>query len=178
MLNHRGFSLVELAVVLLAVAILSVFVAQRLSNVTGMKAGAFVKKLRADIRYAQNVAMIGNRRTRVYFNGTGTAPAAGYAVVVDGSASGDCSAFIAVSDPAGTGNLAVTLAAGDYTGITVAPTTTCLEYDSLGSPYNCGGGLGVCAAPASAGGMTITVPAAAAAVNTVTVTAGTGAVNN
>lgn len=175
MLNHRGFTLVELVVVLLLAAVLAAFVAQRLGNVTQMKAGAFATKLRADIRYAQNVAMTRGRRARVYFNGTGTAAAAGYAVVVDGSAGGDCSAFAVVRDQAGSGNLAVTLDAGDYAGITVAPTTTCLEFDSLGTPYDCIANLSICSA--AAGGMTITVPAASAAVNTVAVAAGTGAVN-
>lgn len=181
MLERKGFTLIELVVILLAVAILSVFVAQRLGNVTSMKAAAFVKKLRADVRYAQNTAMTRNRRARVYFNGAGAAPvfapAAGYAVAVDGSAAADCSAFAAVSDPAGTGNLTVALNAGDYAGIAITPSIACLEYDSLGSPYNCSGALGACAAPAAAAGMTITVPAAPAAVGTVTVTAGTGAVN-
>lgn len=175
MLSQKGFTLLELVIVLVVVAILSVFVAQKIGNVTAMKAAAFTNKLRADIRYAQNVAMTRNRRARVYFNGTGTAPAAGYAVVIDGAA-GICNAFAAVDNPDRSGNLTVVLAAGDYTGITVTPSIACLEYNSLGSPFICSGSLGVCdgsAAPL----VTITVPAAPAAVGTVTVSAGTGAVN-
>ncbi|MHB8836176.1 MAG: GspH/FimT family pseudopilin [Candidatus Methylomirabilia bacterium] len=175
MLSQKGFTLLELVVVLLVLAILSVFVAQKIGNVTSMKAAAFAKKLRADIRYAQNVAMTRNRRTRVYFNGFQAAPNPwGYAVVIDGAA-GLCNAFAPVNNPDRSGNLTVTLDAGDYAGISVNPSTTCLEFDSLGTPYDCIANLANCASPTA--GMTIIVPAAAAAVNTVTVTAGTGAVN-
>jgi len=181
MLSQKGFTLIELVIVLLIVAILSVFMMQRIGNVTSMKAAAFAKKLRADIRYAQNVAMTGNRRTRVYFNGSGIAPVFapgfGYAVAVDGSAGGDCSSFTLVDNPDRSGNLTVTLGTGDYAGITIttAPDPACLEYDSLGTPYNCILSLALCSGAAA--GMTITVSGASAAVNTVTVTAGTGAVN-
>lgn len=181
MLSQKGFSLLEAVVVLLVVAILSAAVIQRIGNVTAMKAAAFVKKLRADVRYAQNVAMTRNRRTRVYFNGVGIAPVfapgAGYAVAVDGSAGGDCSSFALVESPDRSGNLTVTLGTGDYSGITIttAPNPACLEYDSLGTPYDCIASLSLCSGAAA--GMTITVPAASAAVQTLTVVSGTGAVN-
>lgn len=181
MLSQKGFTLLEIVVILLVVAILSVAVIQRIGNVTAMKAAAFAKKLRADIRYAQNVAMTRNRRTRVYFNGIGIAPVFapgfGYAVAVDGSAGGDCSSFTLVDSPDRSGSLAVTLGTGDYAGIIIntAPNPACLEYDSLGTPYNCILSLALCSGTAA--GMTITVPAASPAVNTVTVAAGTGAVN-
>ena len=144
-MNNKGVTLIELIIILVLLGIIAVFVAPRMVDVTSMNASAFRDKLCADIRYAQNLAMTGNRRARVYFNGTGTAPGAGYAVVIDSSAIGDCSAFIAATDPAGGGNLTVTLNAGDYTGITVPfPSINCLEYDSLGRTFNCSGALGVC----------------------------------
>jgi MSHA pilin protein MshC len=177
MLSQKGFTLLELVVVLIVIAILSVFVAQKIGNVTSMKAAAFVKKLRADIRYAQNVAMTRNRRARVYFNSAGTAPLLGYAVVIDGAA-GLCNAFTPVESPDRSGNLTVTLGSGDFAGITITtapPSPACLEYDSLGTPYNCIANLAICSVTAA--GMTITAPAAPAAVGTVAVAAGTGAVN-
>lgn len=42
------------------VVIRLVFVVQRLGNVTRMKSAAFAKKLRADLRQAQNIAMTRN----------------------------------------------------------------------------------------------------------------------
>lgn len=177
-MNHKGFTLIELVIVIVLIVILAAYVAPRLGDVTAMKAGAFVEKLRADIRYAQNLAMTNNRRARVYFNGTGTAPNPGYAVVVDSSGAGDCSAFAAVGDPAGGGNLTVTLMTGDYANIFVTPSTLtpgvyCLEYDSLGRPFDCSGALGVCSSTSA--GMTADVNGDATM--RVTVTAQTGAVN-
>ena len=114
-------------------------------------------------------------RTRVYFNGTGTAPNPGYAVVID--TSGACSGFTPAVDPARGVSLSVTLNTGNYAGITVTPAAgmNCLEYDSLGRPYNCNAVPANCLSPAS--GLMISVNAKAVAVGTVTVTAQTGAVN-
>jgi MSHA pilin protein MshC len=171
MMKSKGFTLIELVMVIVLIGIIAVVAIPRMADVTGTKAGSFNDKLRADIRYAQNLAMTQNRRVRVYFNGTGTAPGAGYAVVTDG-APGNCSAFTAASDPAGSGNLTVTLNAGNYAGITVNSTTNCLEYDSLGRPYDCIANLAACSATSAGpivtinpGGMTVTVTAQTGAVN-------------
>jgi MSHA pilin protein MshC len=170
--SSSGFTLIELVMVLVLIGIIAVFVAPRLPNITTTNAGPFADKLRADIRYAQNLAMSKNRRARVYFNGIWTAPnPAGYAVVIDNSALSDCSAFAAVPDPAGSGNLTVTLNAGNYAGISVAPATNCVEYDSLGRPYDCSANLAVCSATSA--GVVITINPT----GSVTITAQTGAVN-
>ena len=175
-MDKKGFTLIELVMILVLLGIMAAFVAPRLPNITGTKAGAFTDKLRADIRYAQNLAMTENRRTRVYFNGLNTAPIPeGYAVVIDTSATGNCGLFGPVADPSLTGNLIVTLNAGDYANVTVTPTTRCLEYDSLGRPYDCDPGALVCTAGSA--GMSVAVNANAVLVRTVTVTTVTGAVN-
>jgi MSHA pilin protein MshC len=128
-MNRRGFSFIELIMVLVLIGIIAVYAGPRLSNVTETKAGAFVDKLRADIRYAQNLAMTGNQRYRVYFNGSGgSAPASGYSVV--NNATGEIA-----PDPAGRGNLIVTLNTGDYAGITVStPAGGFVEFNALGAP--------------------------------------------
>jgi MSHA pilin protein MshC len=173
MRNDKGFTLVELVVLLLLIGIIAIFVAPRMLGVSGTKAAAFVDKLRADVRFAQNMAMTQSRRARMYFNGVGTAPASGYAVVIDTSATGNCSGFVPVADPAIGGNLTITLNAGDYAGITVTPSTTCLEFDSFGRPYDCSASLAVCSP--TAGGMNADVNANP--LYRVTVTPQTGAVN-
>lgn len=175
----KGFTLIELIMVIVLIGILAVYATSKLGNMTITNAAAFSDKLRADIRYAQNLAMTRNSRARVYFNGTGTAPnPAGYAVVSDTSALHDCSGFTAAVDPAGSASLRVILNTGTYAGITVTPTAgmNCLEYDSLGRPYNCNAVPANCLSP-SAGLMTISVNANAVAVGSVTVTPQTGAVN-
>ncbi len=176
-MNRKGFTLIELIMVIVLIGITAVFVAPRMVDITGTKAGSFKDKLKAEIRYAQNLAMTRNRRVRVYFNNTGpapvTAPAQGYTVGLDSSGAGDCSAFALASDPAGEGDLSVTLNSGDFSGITVAPSTTCLEYDSLGRPYTCG--AGACSTVLMAAAMTMDVNGDATM--RVLVTIQTGAVN-
>jgi MSHA pilin protein MshC len=174
-MGRNGFTLIELVIILVLIGIIALFVAPRMLDVTSTKASVFADKLRADIRTARNLAMTENRRYRVFFNGAGLAPAAGYAVARDSSALGNCGSFAAAPDPALTGNLIVTLNAGDYAGITVAPAVNCLEYDALGRPYDCSASPATCSTTSA--GMIISVNANGNPVETVTVTPQTGAVN-
>jgi prepilin-type N-terminal cleavage/methylation domain-containing protein len=158
-MNRKGFTLIELVMIIVLIGILATFIAPRTPDVGSTKGGVFTDKLRADIRYAQNLAMTKNRRTQVYFNGTGpapvTAPLQGYSVGIDSSGTGDCSVFALAMDPAGEGALTVTLMAGNYAGVFVAPSINCLEYDSLGRPYTCG--VGSCSTIPLAAAMTADV---------------------
>jgi len=127
-MNRKGFTITELVMVIVIVGIVAVFAATRLGDVTSTKAGAFVDKLRADIRYAQNLAMTRNQRYRVYFNGSGGAPASGYSVVNNVTSQ-------TALDPDGSGNLIVTLNSGDFAGITVStPAGGYIEFNALGVP--------------------------------------------
>lgn len=150
MKNQSGFTLIELVIIIVVLAIIAAVAIPRLGDVTSMKAAATAAKIKSDIRYAQELAMTRNRRTRVYFNG-GLAPAQGYAVAIDNSVLGTCSSFAVVADPTGSGNLSVTLSSGDYAGITVS--ANCLEYNSLGKPYTCG--AGTCSSTASGSSITV-----------------------
>ncbi len=168
-MNRKGFTLIELVMVLVLIGIIAMFVAPRMVDVTGTKAGAFRDKLRADIRYAQNLAMTRNLRSRVDFSTLNR-------YSVQSSTTSTCSAFPDAIDPATSGTFTVVLNTGDYVGITLTlPAMTCLEYDSLGRPYNCTGLGPACAVLFS--GMTVTVNANAVAVGSVTVSSQTGAVN-
>lgn len=153
-MNRKGFTFIELVMVIVLISIVAVYAAPRLSNVTDTKAGAFVDKLRADIRYAQNLAMTTNQRYRVYFNGSGgSAPANGYSVV------NNVTAGIA-PDPDGSGNLIVTLNSGDYAGITVStPAGGYIEFNALGVP------TAAAAITITPGGQQVTVAAQTGAVN-------------
>jgi prepilin-type N-terminal cleavage/methylation domain-containing protein len=169
-MGRKGFTLIELIIIIVLISIVAAFAASRLGNITGSKAPAFRDKLVSEIRYAQNLAMTQNLRYRIYFN-TAPAPASGYAVVNDANGDGwvTTGANEYAQDPAGSGPLRVTLSAGDYAGITVGTPADggsgFVEFNSLGSP--------------TAGGVVlIGVYANGAAVgNNIMITAQTGAVN-
>jgi MSHA pilin protein MshC len=162
-MDRKGFTLIELVMVLVLIGIIAVVAAPRLANITVTNSGAFSDKLKADVRYAQNLAMTKGQRYRVYFN-TNPAPANGYAVVYDTSGGG-WTTFGFAPDPAGGGNLSVTVNAGQYAGITVStPAGGFIEFNSLG-------------VPTAGGGATITVFANASAAATVVITSQSGAVN-
>ena len=167
-MNRKGFTLIELVMVIVLIGILAVIAAPKLGNITSTNAGAFTDKLRADVRYAQNLAMTRNARTRVNFSTTS------YSVL--SSPSGTCNPFTTDVDPATGGPYSVTLDTGSYAGIALTlPAMTCLEYDSLGQPYNCTGLGNVCST--NSGGMTVTVNGNAVPAGNITITAQTGAVN-
>jgi MSHA pilin protein MshC len=169
-MNQKGFTLIELVMIIVLIGIVAAFAAPRLGNITSANAGSFADKLRADLRYAQNLSMTGNQRYRMYLNAA-PAPASGYAVVNDANADGwgTTGAGEHALDPAGSGSLRVTLNAGDFTGITAgAPANGAggfVEFNSLGSP--------------TVGGITtIRVYANGVAVgNDIIISAQTGAVN-
>jgi MSHA pilin protein MshC len=160
-MNRKGFTLIELVMVLVLIGIVAMFVAPKLGDVTGTKTGAFRDKLKADIRYAQNLAMTRNARYRVFFN-TAPAPAPNGYAVTD-------SAGTVVQDPAGGGSLSVVLNAGNYVNITfaVAPLYPFIEFDSLGRPYDNAGSLLAVAVTLtlSSGGGTVTISPQTGAVN-------------
>jgi Tfp pilus assembly protein FimT len=159
--HSPGFTLIELIMILVLIAIVAVFVAPRLGDVTTTKAGAFRDKLRADIRYAQNLAMSQNLRYRVYFNTT-PSPNPGYAVVNDanGDGWGVTGANEFVQDPAGGGSLSVALNAGNYVGITVStPAGGFIEFNSLGVP------TAAAILTITPGGQIVTITAQTGAVN-------------
>ena len=153
---QKGFTLIELVIILVLLGIVAVFVAPRLGNVPSMNAAALSDKLRADIRYAQNLAMTRNQRGRVTFR---NAPN-GYDVTLGGNP---------VIDPAGSGNLSVTLNTGNYVGISIAIPTgfsgNYVEFDSMGVPYDSGGALAAAKSVTVANGQTVTVTPQTGAVN-------------
>ena len=161
MKNQHGFTLIELVIIIVLLAIIAAVAIPRMGDVTSMKAAATAEKLKSDIRYAQELAMTQNRSYRVYFN-TAPAPAAGYAVVnnADGDGNwGEAGEF--APDPAGKGNLSVTLNSGDYAGVTASNTAGAdpIEFNSLGRPA--GGATTVTVSPNGS----ITISAETGAVN-------------
>lgn len=68
--GERGFTLIELVMIIVLVTLLAVTATPRLANFVGVKASATARKLQADIAYAQNLSMTNNRRHRVILSST------------------------------------------------------------------------------------------------------------
>ncbi|NKE72724.1 GspH/FimT family pseudopilin [Candidatus Manganitrophus noduliformans] len=155
-MHQRGFTLVEVVIVLVLLGILAVVAIPRLGNMAGTRASATARKLQSDIAYAQSLAMTRNLPHRVYFN-TAPAPANGYAVVNDANGNGNWGVDPGeyAIDPANPGaNLSVTLNAGSYAGVTISGGSfagTFVHFNTLGVP-TAGGTVIV-----SGGGVPITV---------------------
>ena len=163
MMNTRGFTLIELILVLVLLTIIAVFAMPRLGDVPSMKSGAFADKLRADIRYAQNLAMTRGQRVRVTF------AAASYDLTIGATH---------VIDPS-TGNVyPVLLGVGDYAGIAITMPTgfsgNYVEFDSLGTPYDNATGGSCSTAPCP---LTTNKTVIVTGGPSITVTAKTGAIN-
>ncbi len=158
MMNRKGFTLVELVMVLVLIGIISVVVIPKLGDMTATKAGALVSKIQADIRYAQNLAMTKNQRARVTFR---TSPN-GYDVTVGGAPA---------TDPVTGGPFSVTLNAGQYAGMSISTigfSGSYVEFNTLGVPYDSAGPL--------TAGKSITITGGSVSQN-VTVQPQTGAVD-
>jgi prepilin-type N-terminal cleavage/methylation domain-containing protein len=159
-MDRKGFTLIELVMVIVLIGILAAFAAPQLGNMFATKSGGVASKLRADIRFAQNLAMSQNRRYRVFFN-TAPSPASGYIVVNDANGNGTWGeAGEIAQDPAGRGSLSVTLNTGDYVGITVStPAGGFIEFNSLGVP------TAAAVLTINPGGQQVTITAQTGAVN-------------
>lgn len=154
-MDYRGFTLIEIVMILVLMGILAAFVAPRIMDITGSNAAYFSDKLRADIRYAQNLAMSQGRRWRVYVN-TAPGPNPGYAVVNDANGNGtwgEAGEF--ATDPANGDVLSIPLDVGQFEGITVStPAGGYIEFNSLGAPTT--GGTTLIISP---GGSTVVIAA-------------------
>jgi prepilin-type N-terminal cleavage/methylation domain-containing protein len=152
-MGASGFTLLELVMVIALLSIIAVVAAPRMVNVTSANAGASAEKLRADIRYAQDLAMTRNQRVRVSIVSANT-----YQITIAGNP---------VVDPS-TGRNNMVLSAGSTFGATTF-NGSYVEFDSsLGVPYDGAGAL------TAIGSITVT---ASGQNYTITVTPQTGAVN-
>lgn len=125
----RGFTLIELAMVIVVVSILGVVVLTRYHDPAGTTVSIEADHLARDIRHMQTLAMTWGQTLRL------TAAGTGYSVsCVSGSATPPCNGALPVIDPA-------TAAAFNRpleSNVTVSNTT--IEIDALGRPV-AGGAL-------------------------------------
>lgn len=162
--NERGFTLIELVMVIALIAIVSVTVGVMMFRGTAsVDTFAFARKVQDDIRYAQGLAMRGTKiegpsasnpnpkfRYRIQFNtANANCPGASQYTIVNDLDNdglwGETEAESARLPSTGAQFFCVSLEAGDFKGFTItadfggASAPGALEYDNMGIPYDSDG---------------------------------------
>lgn len=163
---QRGFTLIELVMIITLLAILAAVAIPQFSGYGAIKQGNAVLKIASDIRYAQNRATTTQQRSRVSF--TANDYTINYCANYTSSTC-TCAAW----SPVKTIDLS-----SDFSGVTIGTMVgNCIEFDSLGRPYYNAG----CANPATlcttSAGATVAVIYSGEANKTVTVQTQTGMVS-
>lgn len=131
---QRGFTLIELVMVLLLLAILAAVAIPRFSGYGSIKQGNAVVKIASDIRYAQNRATTTQQRHRMNFN-TSTTYDIQFCNGIYNTATCTCPTWVLATDPYTRGPFQINLN-NDFSGVTISPAPgSWLEFDSLGRPY-------------------------------------------
>jgi prepilin-type N-terminal cleavage/methylation domain-containing protein len=177
LMGKKGFSLIELVLVLVVIAILAALVSSQIDSINTIKLNNAVSKVVADLRYAQQLST--STRTR---HGLMIESAQQFSIHVD---NGGVDSYL--KDPTKLGqNFVVDFDGyqqGQFSGVRFGSVTpfcsgppgcaTCgsvVEFDSLGSPTDTTG--------ASLCSTTITLTKSGAANQTITIEANTGKVTN
>jgi prepilin-type N-terminal cleavage/methylation domain-containing protein len=132
--NKSGFTLIELIIVLLILAILGAAVNLLIGDTASTKAYGTARKIQSDIIFAQESAMT----HRVHYRITFSALPNSYTIqqcTTWGVSS--CTTWGPVLDPStNTSPFMVTLNTGSYTGVSLSTTFNCsyLEFNSAGNP--------------------------------------------
>jgi prepilin-type N-terminal cleavage/methylation domain-containing protein len=147
--SNKGFTLIELVIVIVIIAILGVGVNALIGDTTSAKAYGTVRKIQSDIIFAQESAMSHAVHYRIQFT-----PATGYTIKWCNYKTTACSNpanWTNAADPStNTVPFAVTLNSGGYSGVTLPSTTlNCyyLEFNSAGVPFEDTSGGGCTTAP-------------------------------
>ena len=131
-----GFTLMETIMVMVIAVILAAVVAVRWSPFDTIKLNSATRKVAADIRYAQKVAISTQTRAAILFNANGYDIYQNYASVIPAPSPGD-----PCSDSGG--NFQVAFNAGrcsNYSGVTITlPAANPIAFNTLGTPVDSGG---------------------------------------
>jgi prepilin-type N-terminal cleavage/methylation domain-containing protein len=173
--NEKGFTLIELIIVMVIIAILGASVNALLGDTASTKAYGTARKIQSDIIFAQESAMT----HRVHYRMTFTSSPNRYTVQQCSSQTSPCPGWNNINDPStNTSPFTVTLNIGSYSGVSWTGTIfNCnyLEFNSAGNPLE--GDSSNCANPPllfSTTGATIRTVALNTTTRYVTVLAGTG----
>lgn len=136
----KGFSLVELIIVMLIAAIMAVVAITQAPSIKGVRLIQAADKVKSDIRYAQSFAISSQQRTRLAFD----TAASSYTVYREQSAGN----WVILADPLTRGNFTVDLNQNQFKGVTISSVNFVsanyhLVFSGAGLPfgYNPSGGL-------------------------------------
>ena len=146
-----GFTIIELIMVLVILAIIGVLVMRPVSYLSQIRETAASRKLKADIRYAQSYALSSQARTRVAFD----IGAAAYSFYYESSPG----VWTVMTDPLTKGNFTVNIGAAEFAGVSMSQknfdgVSKDLVFDAAGKPYSCDGGGASITALVNQGGIT------------------------
>lgn len=129
-MNSRGFTFVELVIVIVIIGILSYVTYVKLGDsTTTIKIEAAARKMVSDIRYAQELAMTIGEETRFYVDVQNNRY---YLKWSDGTY---------VKTPMANSDYVISFAQNDFLGVEITATNLTagrLDFNSLGSPLNAG----------------------------------------
>lgn len=131
--NHRrGFTIIELIMLILIMAVLAAVIMQR-SNLSNIRATEAAYKIKSDIRCAQSFALATQKRTRISFD----VNADTYSVYYESSPGN----WAFMTDPFRQKDLVVDLTSGEYRGTDVTQvnfggSNLDLVFDAAGKPYS------------------------------------------
>lgn len=127
-IRAAGFTLVEFIIVIILAGILSATAVITISAQTEHSVTTQADELRRNLSHIQLLAISQSQRLRLSVNAVGT----NYTVV--SCTTSACAATNALIDPATGQNFSVALTGG----VTLAPTSNILDFDSLGRPQSAG----------------------------------------
>jgi prepilin-type N-terminal cleavage/methylation domain-containing protein len=127
-MGQKGFSLLEMVMVIVIMAILAIAAVVSFSHLTSIRVSEAANKLKADIQYAQSLAMKTRVRCGVIFSGNS------YTVFENND-----TADPAV-DPLNQRNYIVNFNTGEFRGVTITSVnfggTPVVKFDREGTPYD------------------------------------------
>ncbi|MHB8483684.1 MAG: prepilin-type N-terminal cleavage/methylation domain-containing protein [Nitrospiria bacterium] len=171
--RNQGFTLIELVVVILIVAILAAAAYELLGDTTSTKVYGSARKIQSDIIFAQEQAMT----HRIHYRMTFTSSPNGYTVQQCNSQTSPCPGWNNIIDPStNTSPFTVTLNTGNYSGVSWTSTTFTgyyLEFNSAGVPLD-GSTYAGCSTPPCPMTSTKSVSLNFPVIRSVSVTPGTG----
>ena len=131
-MTKRGFSLIELVMVMVIIGALVMTAGPQLSNMPTGKAQFAVRQMQSDVRYAQLLAMETETRTRVVFS----ASTDSYQMERESSPG----TWVSVTNPSTKSAYTVTFNSGDYSAVDITTVSlggaSTVIFNSYGAPFN------------------------------------------